>query len=190
MAQLLIQLPTWGLTRLFGITAYVMIFLGISLGILYSFPTIKGPLKAKIYRVHTILNNGGVLFALAHALILIIDTYMPFTWRGLLIPFAAKQNAFLNGIGTIALYGFLILVFTSDIRKKLKRQLWHTIHIMAYPFFLIAFVHGYFLGTDSTNPIMGDFYFASIMIPTIMVIVRMGLKGEASRSKRLTRSRY
>ncbi|MNQ76843.1 Ferric reductase like transmembrane component [compost metagenome] len=164
MIHFFVDLPTWMLLRSFGLLSYMTLFIGMALGILYSYPQIKGMMKGRFLRWHTYANLTGTCFALLHTVLLIIDTFMPFDWAELLIPFTAKHNPLLNGIGTLAMYGLLLVILTTDLRNKLKRKLWLTIHFMSYPIFALAMIHGLLLGTDSKLEWVMFMYVATAII--------------------------
>ncbi|SDN21709.1 Ferric reductase like transmembrane component [Paenibacillus sp. yr247] len=172
MIQFLVDLPSWTLIRLFGILSYLSLFVGMALGITYSFPTWKGQMKAQLLRWHTTANQLGTCLALLHTVLLVIDTFMPFEWKEILIPFTAKQSAGLNGIGTIALYGLLLLIFTTDIRHKLKRKLWFALHLLSYPIFILSLVHGLYIGTDSSNLFIKAMYVSTGILLVGLTAVR------------------
>ncbi|MDR6879166.1 ferric reductase-like transmembrane domain-containing protein [Bacillus sp. 3255] len=176
MIQFLVDLPSWTLIRLFGILAYLSLFIGMALGILYSFPQWKGRTKAQMQRWHTSANQLGTGLALLHAVLLVIDTYMPFQSREIWVPFAAKQSPALNGIGSLALYGLLLLIFTTDIRQKLKRKLWFALHLLAYPVFAMALIHGLYLGTDSSNPMIKMMYILTGLALAGLTVVRAAMR--------------
>ncbi|MCA0756160.1 ferric reductase [Paenibacillus sp. N4] len=178
MTDWLIGLPTWQLARIFGIASYLLLFGGMALGMLYGYPFVKGAMKATVYKFHLRLTNGGTVLALAHAAILLIDTYTPFTWQEVLIPFTSENHPFLFGIGTLSLYGMLLLLFTSDFRQLLSRKLWLSIHLLSYPIFLLALVHGFFGGTDSGLPAIKYMYGATLAV-TLLLACGRGLVRKA-----------
>ncbi|WP_207953200.1 hypothetical protein [Paenibacillus agricola] len=49
-------------------------------------------------------NWSGLSFGLLHALVLIIDSY----------PFTAANEPFWNGLGTISIYGLILVLVTTD----------------------------------------------------------------------------
>ncbi|UKS24352.1 ferric reductase-like transmembrane domain-containing protein [Paenibacillus sp. HWE-109] len=164
MIQWLVDLPTWSLIRVFGILSYLSLFVGMAIGISYSLPYWKGPKKAQLLRWHTYANYTGTLLALAHTILLVIDAFMPFEWKEILIPFTAKQSTGLNGMGTIAVYGLLLLILTTDLRNKLRRKLWLAFHMLSYPIFLLALLHGLFIGTDSANVWIKTMYVSTFLL--------------------------
>ncbi|TBL73977.1 ferric reductase-like transmembrane domain-containing protein [Paenibacillus thalictri] len=151
MIQFILQLPLWQIIRSFGIVSFILLTAGVCLGILYSFPFWKGITKANMYKLHMYATIAGTGIGFVHGIITVIDPYMPFAWSEVFIPFTAANNPILNGLGTLALFGMLIVILTTDLRNKLKKTLWHAIHMLSYPIFALAWVHGYFLGTDTTS---------------------------------------
>jgi sulfoxide reductase heme-binding subunit YedZ len=176
MIQFLVNLPTWTLIRLFGILSYLSLFVGMALGITYSYPHWRGQRKARLLRWHTYANHLGTCLALLHTLLLIIDTFMPFEWKEILIPFTAKQSAGLNGIGTLALYGLLLLIFTTDIRQKLKKKLWFALHLLSYPIFILSLFHGLYIGTDSSTMFIKAMYVSTAILLVGLTVVRFVIR--------------
>lgn len=172
MIDWLVDLPTWGIIRSLGIVSYLMLGLGICFGILYSWPNQLPKNKLRRYKLHTFFTVGGTAVGLLHGAVTVVDAYMPFAWREVLVPFQAARHPVLNGLGTLAGYGSLMLIFTSDIRNKLRKKLWRAIHLFSYPIFAMAFVHGFFLGTDTANDGMKATYFASLLAVLGLTVAR------------------
>ncbi|MBA2944059.1 ferric reductase-like transmembrane domain-containing protein [Paenibacillus sp. CGMCC 1.16610] len=185
MIQILLDLPIWMLIRVFGILSYLSLFVGMALGIAYSFPQWKGQTKARLLRSHTYANHLGTCLALLHTVLLVIDTFMPYDWKEILVPFAAKHSAVLSGTGSIALYGLLLLIFTTDIRQKLKKKLWFAFHLLSYPIFVLALIHGVFIGTDSSNILIKTMYVTTALLLIGLTVLRAVVRPrkQAARAK-------
>lgn len=119
------------------------------------------------------LISGGMILALLHAAVLLMDTYSPFTWIELLIPFTAHEHPFWYGLGTLSMYGMLALMLSSDMRPKIKRPLWLAIHMLSYPVYLIAMLHGIKAGTDSEHPLIAAMYILTLLITLGLACGRM-----------------
>jgi methionine sulfoxide reductase heme-binding subunit len=183
MIEFITSLPIWQFIRTLGIVSYIFLAIGICLGITYSFPAFKGKSKARLHKMHTFFTIAGTGIGLLHGMITVIDQYTAFNWSEVLIPFTAVHAPFLNGLGTICGYGMLLIIFTSDIRNKLKKKIWLLIHMLSYPIFIMAFIHGYFLGTDSALPGIKWIYFLSIATVFSLTIIRAVLVPTLSRFK-------
>lgn len=173
MVEIITVLPIWQSIRFLGIAAYILLFFGVSLGILYSFPGWKGKVKAKLYKLHSYATITGTFCAILHAMLLIVDTYMPFSWKEILLPFAAQNDPLWNGLGSLALYGTLVIILTTDLRAKLNQTLWRLIHIGSYPTLVMAMIHGIEMGTDSHTPLMYLLYVSTFGILLLLVVIRM-----------------
>jgi len=183
MMDWIVELPLWQMIRYVGIASYVLLTAGICLGIAYSFPVWKGVRKVRLYKLHTFCTVGGTALGLLHGAIPVIDTYLPYSWTEVLVPFAAKRHPVLNGLGTLAGYGMLLVILTSDLRNRIGKPLWKLVHFLSYPIFVIAFVHGYFLGTDTALTGIRRMYllsFAAVLLLTALRFAtasRPGLTG-------------
>ncbi|UJF34720.1 ferric reductase-like transmembrane domain-containing protein [Paenibacillus hexagrammi] len=171
MIDFLVNMPTWNLIRIFGIASYLCLFLGMVLGISYSFPSLKSK-RAQLLKWHTGTNITGTLLALLHAMLLIIDVYMPFSWMDIIVPFHASNSTVLNALGTIAFYGLIVVLLTSDLRNKLGRKVWLAFHFLSYPLFVLALIHGLFEGTDSSNILIKLMYYVSAAVLVGLTVAR------------------
>lgn len=172
MAQWIVDyLPTWNIIRISGIAAYLLLFAGVFLGIAQGMPIAKGKPKAAMYTWHTRTTWLAFGLGIVHALILYIDHYSPFTWSELLIPFTASVHPIGSGLGTLAFYGLVIVLLSSDLRNKLGRKWWFMFHMLSYPVFISLLFHGMVTGTDSGNVIMRLMYvFTGLSILGITVL--------------------
>lgn len=181
MIDWILTWPTWQITRTLGIAAYLLLFTGMSLGLLYGYPFAKGSLKTTLYAWHSRLTGLGTILALLHAAVLVVDTYTPFTWTELLIPFMAHDKPLWYGLGTLALYGMLALLLTSDLRPTIKRSVWLAIHMLAYPIYVAALIHGVMAGTDSEHPLMQWVYITTLLTTLVLAAGRALIRSRATK---------
>lgn len=177
MIQFIMNLPLWQLIRSLGMVSYILLTAGIALGIIYSFPHWSANTKSDLYEMHTFITNTAMILGLLHGIITVIDPYMPFSWGEVLIPFTAKNAPILNGLGTLAAFGLIIVIFTSDIRHKISKKAWHLFHLFSYPVFVMTFIHGYFLGTDTDH--FRWMYLFSLILIMLLTTIRIMVHGVA-----------
>lgn len=176
--------PVWELIRLSGFISYILLLAGICLGILYSFPFWSGRAKLGMFRYHRLSTITGTGIAMLHGVLPVISTYMPFAWREVLIPFTAANHRIWNGLGTLATYTLLVLIFTSDIRQKLGRKLWILTHMLSYPMFVAVWIHSYFIGTDTAVVGMRWMYLLSLVLIGVLTIARGFVRKPAGKSRK------
>jgi sulfoxide reductase heme-binding subunit YedZ len=172
MFSIILHLPTWQIIRSTGVMAYLFLTLGMCLGILYSFPIWKGKTKANLYKWHTVGTISGTAIGLLHGITTVIDTYVPFSWKEVLIPFAARTDPFWYGLGTLTLYGMLFVILTTDLRNKIGKKIWLTLHMLSYPVFVMSLLHGCFAGSDSAKPGIRFMYVMSVILILSLTIMR------------------
>ena len=108
MVDFMLSLPTWMMIRVIGIASFLLLTAGISLWHLLQLPVL-GPEYEKKSVSHTFLccDYSGLLL---HGVITIIDTYAPYSWSDLFIPFSAQVSPALSGFGTLSSYGLLAVI--------------------------------------------------------------------------------
>ncbi|WP_226659984.1 ferric reductase-like transmembrane domain-containing protein [Pseudalkalibacillus hwajinpoensis] len=172
-------LTTWEWTRASGLTSFVLLFFSIFAGLLHSSPTLKREWKSRLYFFHQTTGWLGFLVIVFHAVILLYDQYVSYEWYAVLVPFMSSDHRILNGIGTLAFYGVFLILLSSDMMKKVGRSLWKKIHLFSLPAYLLALIHGAFIGTDNTSSLVLLIYVGtSVLIIAIFLFkrMRMGFK--------------
>lgn len=158
---------TWEWIRICGFLAYFYFTVSVIFGLLRKTPSIK---KQKNLLFHLHLNAGwmGLLALMVHVLLLLIDQYQPYQIKEILVPFSAQYKPLLSALGTISIYVFLVVIFTSDVLiGVMNRKVWKSIHFLVLPAWALTFIHGVFIGTDSSNHFVQIFY---IVTGSIIII--------------------
>jgi len=149
----------WFVSRAAGIVGYVFLWASTAWGILISSKTIRaqvsGPLAFTLHHVTAWLALG---FSALHAWALLGDRVVPFSLRGILLPFAAEYHPLLTGLGTLSLYAGLVVSLSFYLARHLGRRTWRLIHVLSYVAFAGVTLHGVRLGTDTSTLVMQVVY--------------------------------
>ncbi|MED3662859.1 ferric reductase-like transmembrane domain-containing protein [Ureibacillus sp. FSL K6-8385] len=163
----------WNLIRASGFLAYFLLTLSIMAGGMQKLSDFQNH-KPLLMELHKISGWTGVLTVVFHGTLLLVDKYVPYNIVELLIPFAAENEPFHSGIGTLSFYLFLIVMATSDFfMKKLGFQLWKKLHFLVFPAWVFMTLHGIFIGTDSGQVWAIFIYCASIVLITALLVMRI-----------------
>lgn len=171
-ADILEGLP-WYLSRSSAIAAYLVLFclvtwgMGMAVGLTYK---ISKPARA--WRIH---QEMGIVFGLLvvfHAFGLLFDNFIGFGALDILVPFYASFSPVFLSLGIISFYFLSAIIITSMFMRLSRPRLWRVIHYLAYPLFVMATVHGFFLGTDSKTLAMQGVYIAASFIFTGLAVYR------------------
>lgn len=166
-------LPTWELIRASGLTSFFLLFLSIIGGLLLSLKIIPAKSNKAFHVFHQSTGWFALLFGLFHGLLLTIDHYQPFSLIEILIPFTAKDQPLLNGIGTISLYFMMVLFLSADLLKKIGANVWKMIHRLSLPCFVFLSIHGILLGTDTEEMWAIILYTSTLVMVFSMLIVKL-----------------
>ncbi len=104
--------------------------------------------------------------------LLVVDTYMPFAPLDVLVPLHSTFRPLAITAGVLAMYGMVIVLVTSWLRKPIGTKVWRAIHLLAVPAFTLALAHGVFSGTDTERWWMWGMYAFTGLIVLFLVIVR------------------
>ncbi|WP_342431508.1 iron reductase [Neobacillus sp. FSL H8-0543] len=120
--------------------------------------------------MHKISGWTGMLTVVFHAVLLLMDQYVPYQIREIFIPFLAKNDPVFSALGTISYYLFLLTLATSDFFiKTLGRALWKRIHFLVIPAWILMILHGILIGTDSAQPWAASVYGGGIILVMILM---------------------
>lgn len=163
----------WITLRAAGIGAFVMLFLAVSWGIVGTTSLFgKKISKQNAILVHQFMSTVGLVLLAAHVVLLLIDSFMPFNLRDVLIPMSSSFRPVAITLGVLAMYATVVLLSSSWTRRYYSTAWWRRIHLLAVPAFALAMAHGIFAGTDTQRPWMWATYVGSGIIVVFLVLVR------------------
>ncbi len=150
----------WYLSRSTGIVALVLLVLSFTWGVLLSTRALKGVDRpAWLLATHSWMSGTALAMVVVHVISLMLDNWVKFTVRDVLIPGAATWQGATRtaevgtAIGVIGFYLFLIVQLTSLFRTRISRRVWLGIHRASFPLLFGLLLHAGWAGTDTTNRI-------------------------------------
>ncbi|WP_159081835.1 ferric reductase-like transmembrane domain-containing protein [Paenibacillus sp. CAA11] len=144
-------LNVWNTVRAAGITSYLLLFVSMIAGMMQGTPLVQGKRKGTINLIHQASGWFGLLFGMVHGMVLYFDQHVGYQPLEILVPFMSHSHPILNGLGTLVIYLMALLIISSDLMKCIGRKVWRSIHVLAFPAFVMALVHGLLLGSDSSD---------------------------------------
>ena len=159
---------TWIILRAAGIGSYIALWLAVDWGLISTTSLVtKRVSKPTSILFHGVVASAGLALLVIHLGGLLVDRFMPFGPLDLLIPLRAGYRTLAVTFGVLAMYGMVLVLVTSWIRKRLGTKLWRAIHLLAIPIFTLALAHGVFAGTDSSRPWMFAIYVATGLLDAV-----------------------
>lgn len=182
----------WFIARAAGFVALLAASLTVALGAAGT----SGRLDHRI--VAQLVHRSTAVLTLAmlglHTVLLVVDHYVDVSVGGALVPFTAGYRGYALGLGTLAVYGFVIVAATGAMRGRLAASVtatraWRGVHLSAYAAWVLAMAHGILAGTDTLRGWALALYAASAFVVGSAVTARVvaGLRGRRSALPRARR---
>ena len=160
----------WTLNRLAGVAAYVLLALSVSLGAVLKSRFVPAWLARPLqYGWHGLMSGFGLALTAVHVAFVTVDTQKPQSLSQVLVPGAASYAPFALALGTLAAYAAVAVYLSFAARSRLSRPLWTGLHLLAYPAFALATVHGWLAGSDHLTTL----YLAGTGLAVIATLVRL-----------------
>ncbi|MFA5886916.1 MAG: ferric reductase-like transmembrane domain-containing protein [Patescibacteria group bacterium] len=164
----------WFVARASGIVSYLLLFLLIVSG--------SGIKTSSLFRLvspttawlnHRYLGIALTFSTLIHLGSLLTDNFLKFTVIDILVPFISSFKPLYLSLGIIGFYLFLAIIIFSIFYMNKLPKIWRVLHYLTYPAFIILFIHGYFIGTDTTTNLMQLIYLTTGIIVALQFSYRL-----------------
>jgi DMSO/TMAO reductase YedYZ heme-binding membrane subunit len=147
------QMRLWLAARATGITAYLVLTVVVSLGLILSHPVNQSTwkLSKRLFPWHENLFVFVVSFALAHIAALVLDPYADVSIIGAFVPGLSGYRTVPVAVGSVGLYALLLTGLTARYTKAMPAGWWLKLHRLSIAVFLLSWSHGMLAGTDSDS---------------------------------------
>lgn len=142
----------WILGRSLGVASYLALTALVVLGIWLRHPwrnRLWSPRPESLLRAHVVLAACTVVLLAGHLVSIALDHYAGVGWIGTFVPWQAQYRPTAVAIGTIALYGIVLVVGTAALAGSIGKRVWFPIHTVSAVLFCLCLVHGAMAGSDS-----------------------------------------
>ncbi|MEA2610565.1 MAG: hypothetical protein QOG32_291 [Chloroflexota bacterium] len=145
------QMRVWLAARATGITAYLILTVVVSLGLILSHPVNQSTwmLSKRLFPWHENLFVFVVSFIAAHVVAILLDPYAGVSVVGALVPGLAVYRPVPVAVGSIGLYALLLTGLTARYTKFLPAGWWLKLHRLSLVVWILGWTHGVLAGTDA-----------------------------------------
>jgi predicted ferric reductase len=151
LGQLNSQL-SWYAARASGLVAWAVVTLSILWGLALSTRLVRRKgVPAWLLDLHRFLGTLSIVFVGVHVVALWADNFVYFGPRALFVPFTSAWRTGAVAWGIAATYLLVAIQVTSWAVKRLPRRLWHRVHLLSIPMFVVSTIHGFTAGADNRN---------------------------------------
>jgi predicted ferric reductase len=156
---------TWTAARAGGMTAYVLVTLGVALGLALSLrwqrPAWPRLITNELHRFVTLLS---LVFITVHIAAVWVDPYLNFGWTDVFIPLAGHYRPIWTALGIVALYLVLAVWITTQLRSYIGYAWWRRLHGLAFAVYALSTIHGITAGSDTRTPWAVAIYCLALLV--------------------------
>jgi methionine sulfoxide reductase heme-binding subunit len=177
----------WFVARASGIVVLICSTLAVGLGSNASTPG-SGSRRVTSLLVHRTAALTTLALLPVHILAIVADTYVSVSLSASLIPFVSSYKPIAVGLGTLALWGFVLITVTGLLRGKLAHwprlaDKWRPVHISSWAVWVLAMAHGILTGSDTSSVWAIALYVASTVFVIVMLTLRLRTNVEGGRTR-------
>lgn len=167
----------WIIIRATGIISYILLTLLAGSGMLLTTGVLFRIISpATAWSVHRAMASTMTVSIILHVGMLLFDQYIGMNIIHLLVPFVSPYQTVLVALGIIGMYLLVLLLATSLYTFVSHPRFWRAVHYLAFPAFVLLFIHGMLIGTDSQQPWMTVIYWDSILFISLCLVYRITWK--------------
>lgn len=164
----------WYVTRAAALSSYIVLTMVVLLGISRSLVRIAGTRASWVLdEIHQFLALLVAALVGLHLLSLFLDPLIPFSLINFWLPIGEPYRPFAVDLGVLALYGLVIVLVSSWLRRYIRYARWRTLHYSSFAVFLLVTLHGVLAGSDSGQPWMMLVYLGAAISVILMTLVRL-----------------
>jgi methionine sulfoxide reductase heme-binding subunit len=164
----------WYVTRAAAVSAYITLTVTVILGMARSLARVTSTrVSWMLDEVHQFLAVLVAAFVGLHLLSLLFDPLIPFAPLNLLVPLDQPYRPFAVDLGVLAVYGLVIVLGSSWLRRRIAYASWRTLHYTSFAVFALVTLHGILAGSDAGQPWMRLVYLVAGGLVGLLVFLRM-----------------
>lgn len=145
------SLRPWVAARAMGVTAYLLLALEVTLGLVLSHPrnTAEWRKTRQVFPWHEMVSVFTGAFIALHVALLAVDPYANVGVIGAFVPGFSAYRPVAVGLGSVALYALILTAVTAKWTRLLPSGWWLKVHRVAAVVFFMTWAHAVLAGTDS-----------------------------------------
>lgn len=164
----------WYLSRAAGITAYLLLFAAVALGIATSTRAGRRVFgQFAVFDLHRFLSIVALGMSLFHVYVLLGDGYFAYNFRQLTLPFLSPYRPWAVVAGTFALYALVIIVASFYLRRFIGYRTWRVLHFATFGLYALVTLHAITAGTDTQTPWARTMYVVTGLVILALIAYRV-----------------
>jgi len=172
---------TWDAARAAGFAGYALAWLSVMGGMLLHLRLrLRGLALTWFLETHRMLSALALAFVAAHVAGLLMDPVVHFGPVHVAVPFTSEYRPWQTGLGTAAAWLMAVVLTTTALAGRMSYNRWRAWHLLAFPAWALALVHGLAAGTDSGATAAVAVYAGTAAAVAALAAVRIAGRGWVS----------
>lgn len=172
---------TWDASRTAGFAGYLLAWLSVMGGMLLHLRVrVRGLPLTWFLEAHRMLSALALAFVATHVAGLLLDPVVHFGPLHVVVPFTSEYRPWQTGLGTAAAWLMILVLTTTALAGRMSYSRWRAWHLLAFPAWALALVHGLAAGTDSGAPAAVAVYAVTAAAVAALGAVRVAGRGWTS----------
>lgn len=164
----------WIVTRTSGIASFLLLTLLSITGILLTTGALFRLFSpATAWSIHRAIASTLLFSVVTHVVSLLVDRFINLRLVDVFIPFVSPFRTLYVALGIFGFYLLLLVLSTSLYTMTSHARFWRTVHWFAFPMFLLIFLHGVLIGSDTKLWWMHIIYWGAGIAVGLAVLYRM-----------------
>jgi predicted ferric reductase len=169
----------WYVSRSSGVVAWAVCTASVLWGLALSTRLIRRRgAPAWLLDLHRFLGVLSIVFTLVHMVSLWVHATwefkeFPFGPAELLVPFQSEYAPGAVAWGIVAFYLLVAVQVSSWLMRRIKRRVWHAIHLSSFLLFAFATIHTFTAGTDRNNRLVQLLALVGVVMVVALTVVRV-----------------
>ena len=173
----------WWLARAFGLFAFIALWASVVFGVFTSGKGGGGLFdKATIVHLHGRWAIAAQVASALHVIAVVADPISGVTPLAAALPLASATLTGPVALGTLALWGLVLILVTTALSRRLSRNAWRAVHASAFGTFVLSLMHGITAGTDTPAPIVRGLYLITTALLVGAIVQRLLLARHAAQA--------
>jgi len=165
---------TWHLARSSGWVAWLLLGCSVVWGTLATGRMVVGRgMPRWLIALHRHLAVLTVVLLGVHLAALLLDDWVQFTPADVLVPGASGWRTGPVALGVVALWLVVVVHLSSLPALRVPRRWWRPLHLLGYPAWCLAALHGALTGTDAATPLVRAMFAAMTTAVAFGVLGRL-----------------
>ena len=171
----------WYVARGTGLAALLLLSITTAIGALMTAPATSpagAASRVVVSYLHRVTASLGLGALALHIAMILADSYAHVGVTGAIVPFTAGYRPTWVGLGTLAVYTFVLVAAVGIARGRMATsargaKVWRWLHSAAYGGWALAILHGLKSGTDSSVGWVRLLYLACAVLVLGALAVRL-----------------